>query len=155
MATREIRFGVRDDLGRRAATWNLTFVPRPNEPQVYLICRSIAGTLKTSFHPKVWRHAYIKEAFPRLFEGVEDAPDDRCIEEWTRPEEHGPGVTWALRILVPWSAPNAPTEDEDKRIIWISSAPEPRWASALTETNPLLLTKTDPANAHGLVRLAR
>ena len=27
--------------------------------------------------------------------------------------------------------------------------------STLTETNPLLLTKTDPANAHGFVRWAR
>jgi len=127
MAKRELRFGVRDVLGRCAATWNLTFVPRPNEPQVYLICRCIPGTLKTSFHPKVWRHAYIGEAFSRLFEDMEHAPDDRCIEEWPRPEEHGPGVTWALRILVPWSAPNAAIAEEDKRIFWIRSAPEPRW----------------------------
>jgi hypothetical protein len=84
---------------------------------------------KTSFHRRKWRHAYIAEAFEPLFEGVENAPEDRCMGEWDPPGEliPGSGVIKALAILTPWDRPSAPIESEDSKVRWISTAPKPRW----------------------------
>lgn len=126
MAQTEIRFGVRDEQGRRASTWTFAFKSRP-EVEPYLFCRVLGRYIKTSFHRRKWRHAYIAEAFDPLFEGLEYAPEDRCIDEWDPPGEIGPGVTKALRILTPWSAPRVPIEPDGPKIEWIPGAPQPRW----------------------------
>jgi hypothetical protein len=128
MPEKRIRFGVRDQ-ARRAATWTLALRVSADRPEVYLCARGLGGVLKTSLHAYgMWRHAYVKGRFTELFEGIENAPEDRCIEEWPRPAEHGPGITWALRILVPPAGARTPIEPGlENAIHWIKVAPEPRW----------------------------
>lgn len=119
---------MQDDAGRAAATWALVIRASAGCPEIYLICRRLGGVLKTSLHGSgVWRHAYVKQSFERIFDGVEDAPEDRCIEEWQRPAEHGPGVTWALQILVPPGGARTPAEPNTTPITWIRAARAPRW----------------------------
>jgi hypothetical protein len=128
MPEKRIRFGVRDDQGRRASPWTLALRVSADRPEVYLCVRNLGGVVKTSFHAYgMWRHAYVKGRFNDLFEGIEGAPEDRCIEEWPRPAEHGLGITWAVRIFVPPSGALTPIEAGLKAIHWVTIAPPPRW----------------------------
>ena len=150
MPEKRIRFGVRNDRGRRAATWTLILKVSPTRPEVYLCVRNLGGTLKTSFHASgKWRHAYVKAKFDELFSGVENAPEDRCIDEWSRPAEHGPGITWALRILVPPVSARTRIEAESAgNIHWIGLAQKPRWTEiGIFFLSPKHATVGPPVNA--------
>jgi hypothetical protein len=127
MALNTIRFGVRNEADHRAATWTFAFKPSADGPDCYLFCRAIGKYLKTSFHRRKWRHAWVRDKFGPLFEGIENAPEDRCFDEWDPPSPPPSGLTLALRIYTPWSAPRVRIDAGESNIIWVPSAPKPRW----------------------------
>jgi hypothetical protein len=128
MAQRVLRFGIHDGAGRRAATWKLWTETSAGRSEVYLACRSIGGTLKTSLHESgEWHIAYSQRAFEEKVKGAVPKFEDRYIERWPRPSEIAPGITLAFRIVTPWSAVTTPVKEAKfKGVTWLPNAPEPK-----------------------------
>jgi hypothetical protein len=98
-----IRFCAGTDGGTRSAIWRLW----ATRNDVYLSFRNLGGVLKVSLHETGdWRMAltseYLQTDDPALIDG------GRFFERWDRPAEQSPGVTIAMRLLIPYSAVNIP-----------------------------------------------
>ena len=126
MAKNELRFGVQDDQGRRAATWKLWTPAKGGYSDVYLACRSLGGVLKTSLHESgKWHIAYSKEAFEEHVEGAIPRFEDRFVEKWPRPADLHAGITLAYRIVTPAASSTiAITDANTKGVTWIPNAPK-------------------------------
>ena len=142
MAQRSLRFGIQDNVGRRAATWKLWTETAQQNSDVYLACRALGGSLRASLHQSGrWHIAYSQQAFEQKVQGALPQFSDRFIEKWPRPRDIAEGITLAFRIVTPWSAVTLPIEvDSSKDIVWLPNAPEPR----ATEIDILLVTPTTP-----------
>ncbi len=126
MAQRALRFGIRDDTGRRAATWKLWTEPSGGRSDIYLASRSLGGSLKASLHQSgKWHYAYSPATFERRVRNALPRQDTRFIETWQRPPEIGPGTTLAFRILTPASAVvTTPVSGSHRTgMIWLPNAP--------------------------------
>ena len=123
MAERALRFGVSDGAGLRAATWKLWTVTTGGKFDVYLACRALGGSLKTSLHQSgQWHIAYTKQTFETQVKGAIAQADARFIETWPRPAEIAPGLTLAYLIVTPSSATTTPIDPaRDTKIVWIPS----------------------------------
>jgi len=128
MGQRVLRFGIHDGAGRRAATWKLWTETSAGRSEVYLTCRSLGGTLKTSLHESgKWHIAYSQRAFEERVKGPIPKFEDRYIEKWPRPSDITSGITLAFRIVTPWSAVTTPVkEGRFKGVTWLPKAPEPK-----------------------------
>jgi len=123
-----LRFGIHDGAGHRAATWNLWTKTGTGKSDVYLLCRELIGTIKTSFHESgQWQNAFSPPTFEEYVKGAIPKLKDRFLEKWHRPPEIAPGTTLALRIVTPWSAVRTPVkEGRFKGVKWLLNAPEPK-----------------------------
>ena len=121
MPQKSIRFAVRDgDL--RGGTWKLWTDTGASE--VYLACRSLGGTLKTSLHASGnWHVAFTQKAFEEQIEGAIPSASDRFIEKWMRPPEVCPGTTLAYRVVVPSGAVTSPLSVLDGKVSWVPNPP--------------------------------
>ncbi len=142
MTQRALRFGIHDGAGRRAATWKLWTEAAGGKSEVYLACRSLGGTLKTSLHESgKWHIAYSQRAFEERVKGAIPQFEDRYIEKWPRPSELAPGITLAFRIVTPWSAVTNLIEGSNSQgVTWLPNAPEPK----ATEIDILMTKPTAP-----------
>jgi len=121
---RAIRFGITDGSGKRAATWKCWTPVGVGKSDVYLICRSLKGTLKASMHQSgEWHIAYSKEFFAENVDSLTDRPQGRFIDEWLRPEEIAPKVILAFRIITPHLAVNTPMASSNEKVAWIPAPP--------------------------------
>jgi len=85
-------------VGDRAATWKCWSPPAKND--VYLACRELRGTLKTSLHESGrWHVAYSAKFFDENVPVEHRYDDGRFVEKWARPAVMAPGVTLAYRIV--------------------------------------------------------
>ena len=143
MGQRVLRFGIHDGAGRRAATWKLWTETGVGRSEVYLACRSLGGTLKTSLHESgKWHIAYSQRVFDEHVKGAIPKFGDRYIEKWPRPSDIAPGITLAFRIVTPWSAVSTPIKkDKLKGVTWLPNAPEPK----ATEIDILITKPTTQA----------
>lgn len=125
MAQKSLRFGMQDGEGRRAATWKLWTEAGSGNSEVYLACRALGGTLKSSMHQSgSWHTAYSPKAFENDVKGTVLKSQDRFLEKWPRPIEIAPGVTLAFRIVTPWSAVTHSIEAGNyKKVQWLKNAP--------------------------------
>jgi len=126
MPQRALRFGIRDDAGRRSATWKLWTEAAGGKSEVYLACRSLGGTVKASLHESgKWHIAYSQTAFEERVRGEIPELEDRYIEKWPRPFEFTSGITLAFRIVTPWSAVKNPVDGSNlKGVTWLPNAPK-------------------------------
>lgn len=126
MAQKCLKFGIKDGMGRHAATWKLWTETAGGKSDIYLACRSLGGHLKTSLHESgKWHHAFSQNTFNNNVEGALLQFEDRYIEKWARPSGLAPGITDAFRIVTPWSATTIEIEESNvKGIIWVPNAPE-------------------------------
>ena len=70
MPQRAIRFAVREG-DCRSATWKLWTESGVGKSDLYLVCRSLGGSLKTSLHESGrWHVAYSKETFEEKVKGM-------------------------------------------------------------------------------------
>ena len=123
MKKRAIRFGVIDGNGGRAATWKLLVETTERGEEVYLICRALGGSLKTSFHSSgQWHTAYTGSCYERLLSG-DPAHPTRFVEKWNRPTAVAPGITLAFRIVTPSGSVTSAVDPKDKSLIEIPCAP--------------------------------
>lgn len=141
MREQALRFGIHDAAGYQAATWKL-WTTGGGKSEVYLTCRELLGTIKTSFHESgQWHTAYPQNVFEKLVEGAIPTFKDRYFEKWSRLFNIAPGITLAFRIVTPWSAVNTPVkEDKSESITWLPNAPE----SKATEIDILITKPTTP-----------
>jgi hypothetical protein len=98
-----IRFCAGTAGGARSAIWRLW----ATRNDVYLSFRNLGGVLKVSLHETGdWRMAltneYLQTDNPALIDG------GRFFEKWRRPAERTPGVTIAMRLVIPSTAVNIP-----------------------------------------------
>lgn len=121
MAERALRFGVSDGNGLRAATWKLWTITTDGKFDVYLACRALGGSLKTSLHQSgQWHIAYTKHTFEAQVKGAIAGADNRFIETWPRPAEIAPGLTLAYLIVTPSSSVTTSIDCAyDTKITWI------------------------------------
>ena len=126
MAQRSIRFGIKDNNSKRAATWKLWTETGGGKSELYLANRSLGGTLKASMHQSgSWHIAYTKEVYESRVKGTNTKLKDRFIEKWPRPPEIAPGITLAFRIVTPYSAvTNSTARGNYKGVKWLPNAPE-------------------------------
>jgi hypothetical protein len=126
MGEQALRFGVHDAAGHRAATWKLWTKLGVGKSDVYLTCRELRGTIKTSLHESgQWQVAFPQRTFEEDVEGAIPSLTDRFLERWQRPSEFEPGHTLALRIVTPWGGITTPVEEHSfKGVTWLPSAPE-------------------------------
>ena len=126
MAQRSLRFAIRDDHGRRAATWKLWTEAAGGRSEVYLASRSLGRYLKVSLHESGdWHFAYEQRAFEARVQGTSPSATDRFIRKWKRPAELAPGLTLAFRVNTPASAVTTPIEAGlPAGLIWVPNAPE-------------------------------
>lgn len=91
---------------------------------MYVACRELRGAVKTSLHESgSWQVGFSTEFFDRGFE-ERARPRSRHIEIWPRPPEISPGLTLALRIVVPWGSPTIEIRRNERGVKWIPTAPE-------------------------------
>jgi hypothetical protein len=99
-----IRFCVGTPGGARSAVWRLW----ATKNDVYLFFREVSDEVKVSLHETgEWQlaitHDYVMRTDnPALVDG------GRFFEKWNRPAERRPGVTIAMRLLIPSTAVNIP-----------------------------------------------
>jgi hypothetical protein len=129
MSEQALRFGVHDGSGHRATTWKLWTKTGAGKSEVYLACRELHGTLKTSLHESgQWHTAYSQQTFEEVVKGADPKFKDRFIEKWPRPSDFASGHTLAFRIVTPWSEVTTPIEpveeDRFKGVTWLPNAPE-------------------------------
>ena len=124
MAKATIRFGVFDDKGNRAATWNISASEKSNGAEIYLSCRELGGAIHTSFHKSgYWHTAYDNDFFEANIEPISSEGVTRYIEKWTRPPEIKPGITLVFKIIVAHAAVNTPVETGGKAVSQIPAPP--------------------------------
>lgn len=141
MPKRSIRFGITDGQGYRAATWNLWTQIGAGKSDIYLTCRALGGTLKTSLHESgSWHVAYTQKAFEEDVQGVIANQTDRYIGKWPKPKPLAAGITLAFRIVTPHSAVTSPITESDRNVIWIPNAPTPK----ATEIDIIMTLPTTP-----------
>lgn len=105
---------------------------------LYLVCRSLGGSLKTSLHESGrWHVAYEKETFEAKVQGMPGARPDRFIEKWPKPSELAPEITLAYRLVIPSDAISSHVGEEDARVLWLPNAPR----GQATEIDVLLVSK--------------
>ena len=98
-----VRFTVADGSGLRAATWKC-WTPSGKE-DVYLACRELGGTLKTSLHQSgEWHTAYFADFYEGRVPEEHRTEEGRFIDKWSRPTPIAPGVTLAFRVVTPWTS---------------------------------------------------
>lgn len=120
-----LRFGIHDDHGNQAATWKLW--TQTGNSDVYLTCRTLGGTLKTSFHESgQWHVAYTQNKFETIVKGAILNKSDSYIQKWPRPKPIAAGITLAYRIVTPYFAITLPKPKTHKKFTWITNAPQPK-----------------------------
>jgi hypothetical protein len=127
MPERSVRFVVADGQGHRAGSWKcLTYTGKGNH-EVYLACREL-GVLKVSLHQSGdWRIAWVNGVLEQHLEDPSVIPS-RIFMQWQRPAEIGPGVTHALRIIVPLGAVCVPITEPFPAKTVVIPAPPPHKA---------------------------
>ena len=106
---KELRFGIRNNKNKRAATWKLWTVR--SHPDVYLACRELNGQLKASLHESGrWHIGFTKEFYEEQIKSIVSTKN-RFIDEWTIPISIAPGVILAFRILTPNASVNSDISD--------------------------------------------
>lgn len=129
----QLRFGITDNNGHRAATWTITN-PK-SKSDIYISCRELRGTIKTSLHQSgSWHFGYSKEATEKYL----DSNQRKYIEIWSRPKAIALGVTLAFRIVTPYSAVTSKITESVKDIIWIPNCKE-----GLATEIDLIITSAD------------
>jgi len=124
--TSAIRFAISDGQSKRAAPWKIWTNSGQGKSDVYLLCRPLGQSMKVSFHESgSWHFAYTQVAFERKIRASLPGKADRYLDKWDRPEEIAPGITWACRIVTPWSGPTTEISKSDPEdTIWIPCASE-------------------------------
>lgn len=113
-----LRFGITDNNGHRAATWTITN-PK-SKSDIYISCRELRGTIKTSLHQSgSWHIGYMKDVAENL-----ENDQNKYIEIWSRPKPIAIGITLAFRVVTPFSAVTSPVNKSSKEIFWISNCNE-------------------------------
>jgi hypothetical protein len=111
MPENSVRFAVTDDRNNRSGTWKCWARTGTGAHDVYLACRELAAFLKVSLHQSGdWRIAWNSGVLEQHLEELPTDGVDRVIHRWSRPQEMAPGITFALRIVVPASAVSVPIE---------------------------------------------
>ncbi|MCC6290823.1 hypothetical protein IT398_02055 [Candidatus Nomurabacteria bacterium] len=142
---KSLRFGIVDDSGLRAATWNLRYQVsnKTGLPEVYLLCRELRGDIHASMHPSgKWHVAYPEEVFARNIKDISPEGTDRFIQKWIRPKEIKPGITLAFRIITPFSAVKTKIAEDEKEFFRIAKAPNGK------ATNIMILFVSPDANLY-------
>ena len=125
MAKQTLRFGVFDNKGNRAATWNISASETSSGTEIYLSCRELRGTIHTSFHASgSWHTAYTREVFEEKIKPVSDDGTTRFIEKWSRPNQIQHGVTLAYKIITPHAVVNVSVTAGGKTIFKIPAPVE-------------------------------
>lgn len=141
MAQRSLRFGIKNNSGKRAATWKLWTETSGGNSEVYLACRALGGTLKTSMHQSgKWHISFSNKTFEESVKCTASKIEDRFIEKWPRPADIAPGIILAYRIVTPYSSITSSTQDggKYKNVKWLPNALE----SKATEID-ILISKTE------------
>jgi hypothetical protein len=96
-----LRFGVEDPAtGLRSAQYRAWSTKTTDD--VYVAGRDAGGWIKVSLHQSgQWQHGFTRNAENDGW--VSDPGASRHFQRWPRPPELAPGITLALRILVPTS----------------------------------------------------
>lgn len=104
MADRALRFGVSNGIDRRAATWKLWTEPKDGKFDVYLACRALGGSLKTSMHQSgQWHVAYSKETFETKVKGAIAQQEKWKVEENALPQKRRK-ASWSTNVRCARSA---------------------------------------------------
>ena len=123
MEDRVLRFTVTNEAGKRAATWRLWLHDSKWGEEIYLACREIGGSIKTSLHASgEWHTAFSLEAHENLNRDGQQPAVERKFDAWPRPQELKPGITIAHRILTPWAASTVPMTETKRDLIQIPAA---------------------------------
>lgn len=125
MPEQSIRFGIKNANGERATTWKCVIPKGVNKNDIYIMCRNLGGTLKTSLHESGnWHTAYIHNFYEKNVPGEHKNEKGRFVEKWNRPLNIADGVTLALRIITPSRSVNTQfDESKFKKMSWIPNAP--------------------------------
>ncbi len=114
-----IRFGVKDNNGRRSSSWKLW----SNRSDIYMSARPLRGTVKLSLHESGnWQLSFTSEFVRKVPKHFETMP--RHISLWQKPREVEPGVTVACRIHIPVAELRMLGEEEGKNsrhVRWVSA----------------------------------
>ena len=140
MAELSIRFGVKTECGKRAATWKC-FAPKGvGKSDIYILNRNLGSVIKTSLHESGRYHtAFITKYFDEKFSESEKDERGRFIQKWPEPTELAPGLSLVFRIVTPYSsAITDMSEERHKKTVWIPNAPENMATEVL-----IIVTKPD------------
>lgn len=117
------RFAVGSTDGPRSGIWTL-WTPSDSS-EVYVAARQLAGSLKVSLHASGnWQAAFTTQFVDKLSRESKWSRGSRHVDKWRRPEEIAPGITLALRVLVPHSELHAtPIKlPSTKPVTWVSAS---------------------------------
>ncbi len=96
------RFGVRSHDMRMSKVWRVWSLPRTGKSDVYLTAGRLAGIFKASLHQSgTWQVSFTYQFISKISDRGTWTKISRHFDRWQRPNEIGPGVTLALRILIP------------------------------------------------------
>lgn len=109
-----LRFGIYDETGAKSSIWKLWV----SKNDVYFAVRPLSGLLKVSLHESgQWQCSFSSEYTAKL-----DVPNQaRHLEKWNRPKEISPGITLAIKVIVPKSELRKQKEElkVSKEVNWI------------------------------------
>jgi len=122
MASNEIRFGIGDPNHKHSMSWKLWSDNSPNKSELYITQRKLGGIMKVSFHQSgSWHISFSKSTYLNFVKGAIPTFNDRFIKKWERPEEIAPGITLALRIIIPNSSLNSNSQiKKPSKVKWIN-----------------------------------
>jgi len=109
------RFAVGSEEGPRSASFRVWATPKCD---VYASARRLGGTVKVSLHSTgPWQYSFTEQFYDAKARGWIRRPS-RHIFRWQRPAEIAPGVTLALRVIVPDSE-LTPFGFREEGILWL------------------------------------
>ncbi|CAK6687368.1 hypothetical protein ICNINCKA_00189 [Synechococcus sp. CBW1107] len=124
MGDHVLRFAVGDPFGTRAATWRVWSPAGRGKNDVYIACRSLGRVLKTSLHESgSWHVGFLRSYVEKHFDAGDPKQTNPYLQRWPRPQEIGPGVTLAYRIVVLPAAVNRICQPESAHITWLPAPP--------------------------------
>lgn len=92
------------------------------DTDLYLAARSIAGTMKVSFHATGQRHAGFTSQYAARETNLARNTKSRHIEKWHGGIEVAPDFTHEFRLLFPTSHLRIFADNSEKDVIWIPPA---------------------------------